>query len=351
MVVFVADTTDQPSSGTTPSPTPSRSAGASPRPTASAGAAPKASSDVSRFKAMGATGGNAGSAFSLGTSAYNGPTVYFGNRAGPGGRGTSRLPGERENISPIWLTPEQAYGAFFSIWTPEQRRDLRAKGILSGQLRETDGELETAAWWKALVQHAAQLGAGGNQISPMDLANGYLASSGYGMTDQERFKQQRGSFPAGAMFDSSGKYMRKYRDGQFIVDEISGTREYVGPKIKTTTDTRVDFTDPATARALTTSIFQQLVGRDPGAGELGQFAAALQAAEKSSPTTVNTTATYNSLGEVVSQQSTSYGGLTAEGKAQLMKEKLKETKEAGVYQAATTYSDALKQAIWGGPGA
>lgn len=309
------------------------------------------SSDDAAASAFGSGGG--GGAFSLGASAYNGKTVYYGMVNRPvGGRGSGGRMGEgsaSEQV-PVWIKPSEAYEDYFK-WTPRERSDLRAKGILAGQLRETDGDMEAAAWWKSLVQQAARYGAAGNQISPMQLADGYLGSSGYGMTDQERFKLQRGSFPQGAIFDSSGKYTRTYRDGQFIVDEISGQRTYVGPKFKTTTDTRVDFTDPATARALTSSIFQQLVGRDPGAGELGAFASALQAAEKSSPVTVNTTSQYNDLGEIVSQKSTQFGGLTEAGKQQLMKEKLKETPEAGVFQAATTYANATKRAIWGGPGA
>lgn len=296
---------------------------------------------------------SAGGAFSLGASAYNGATVFYGygTRTTGGGRGSGGRMGESSaEAMPRWIKPSEAYQDYFN-WSQKARSDLRAKGIIAGQLSENAGDLETAAWWKSLVQQAARYGAAGNQVSPDMLADGYLATSGYGMTDQERFKQQRGSFPQGAIFDASGKYTRTYREGQFIVDEISGTRSYVGPKFKTTTDTRVDFTDPATARALTEALFQQLVGRNPGAGELGQFASALQAAEKSSPTTVSTTSQYNDQGEVISQKSTSFGGLTEAGKQQLMKEKLQSTPEAGVFQAATTYANATKKAIWGGPGA
>lgn len=292
------------------------------------------------------TGG--GGAFNPGP--YNGATVYYGTTSRQG-RGSGGRIGELAATPsvPLYIAPSAAYQDYFT-WTPQQRSDLRAKGILSGQLQEGAGDMETSKWWLSLVQQAARYGAAGQQISPQALAQGYLDAVG-GMTDQERFKQQRGSFPAGAIFDSSGKYTRTYRDGQFIVNELTGQRSYVGPKFKTTTDTRVDFTDPSTARALTTALFQQLVGRDPGAGELGQFAAALSTAEAAAPTTTNTTSEYNSLGEVVSQRSTSSGGITEAGRQQLMKEKLQQTKEYGVFQAATTYANATKKAIWGGPGA
>lgn len=293
--------------------------------------------------------GGGGGAFNPGP--YNGATVFYGTTS-RNGRGSGGRIGEIEATPsvPLFITPAEAYEDYFRNWTPQQRSDLRAKGILSGQLQEGAGDRETSRWWLQLVQQAAKYGAAGQQVSPFALAQGYLDAAG-GMTDQERFKQQRGSFPAGAIFDSSGKYTRTYRDGQFIVNELTGQRTYVGPKFKTTTDTRVDFTDPATARALTESIFQQLVGRNPGAGELGQFAAALSAAEAAAPTTTNTTSEYNDLGEVVSQRSTTAGGLSEAGKQQLMKERLREKPEYGVYQAATTYANATKRAIWGGPGA
>lgn len=312
-------------------------------------AKPTDSSDDALADSFG-PGGGTGGPFDAGP--YNGATVYYGQVARQG-RGSGGRIGEVDASPsvPLFIAPSEAYGDYFTTWTPQQRSDLRAMGILSGQLQEDAGDKETSKWWLSLVQQAARYGAGGQQISPMMLAKGYLDAAGGGMTDQERFKHQRGSFPAGAIFDSSGKYTRTYRDGQFIVNELTGQRTYVGPKFKTTTDTRVDFTDPETAKALTSAIFQQLVGRDPGAGELGQFAAALSKAESAAPTTQTTTSEYNSLGEVVSQKSTTAGGMTEAGRQQLLKDKLKENPEYGAFQAATTYANATKKAIWGGPGA
>lgn len=295
----------------------------------------------------------AGGAFSLGASAWNGPTVYYGTvpevseYETQGRRATGRgvKPG-----TPVWITPQKAYEDYFR-WTPKQRQDLLHAGIISGQLQEDAGDMQAAAWWKSLVEQAARYGAAGQQVSPMDLAGGYVGNAGLGLSDQQRFQMQRGLFPAGAIFDSSGKYTRTYREGQFVVNELTGQRSYVGPQFKTQTQTRTDMTDPATAKALTTSIFQQLIGRNPGPGELEQFANALSAAEKSSPVTETTTSQYNELGEVISQTSTQQGGLTAAGKQQMLEEQLRKTKEYGVQQAGTTYAEATKRAIWGGPGA
>lgn len=288
-----------------------------------------------------------GGAFSLGQSAWNGPTVYYGLTPETM---ESETGGRRAAGRPAWITPQRAYEDYYK-WTAKQRKDLTTAGIVSGQLQQDAGDMETAAWWKSLVEQSARYGATGVQISPMDLAAGYVGNAGMGMTDQERFQIQRGAFPSGAIFDSSGKYTRTYREGQFVVNELTGERSYVGPQFKTQTQTRTDMSDPATAKALTTSIFQQLVGRDPGPGELEKFATALAQAEKSSPVTETTTAQYNSLGDVVSQTSTQTGGLTAAGKQAMLEAELKKTKEYGVQQAGTTYAEATKRAIWGGPGA
>lgn len=331
-----------------PTATASASASATPTPNSSYGVSAGEQAAANRWKAV--NNQNTG-AFSLGANAWNGATVFYGVQTRQG-RGSGGRIGEVEaqTQAPLWLRPTDAVQDYYN-WTPQMRADLRAKGIVSGQLPEMAGDLETAKWWGQLVEQAARYGAAGNQVSPFQLAKGYADAAGFGMSDQERFKQQRGSFPAGAIFDSSGKYTRTYRDGQFVVDEISGTRTYVGPKFKTDTSSRIDLTDPETARAITTSLFQQLVGRDPGEGELGSFAAALARAERAAPVQTTTTREFNSLGEVVNESSTSSGGVTAAGKQQLLMEKLKATPEAGVHQAATTYMNATKNAIWGGPGA
>lgn len=315
----------------------------SPSPSASGGASKGEATGASSFAngPVATTGG----AFSLGASAWNGPTVFYGT--GIKREEERDIPGRKGQ--PIWMTPQDAYKDYFN-WTAKQRQDLTTAGILSGQLKEGAGDLEASGWWKSLVEQAARYGAAGIQVTPMDIAGGYLGNAGLGMTDKQRHEMQRGAFPAGAIFDSNGKYTRTYKEGQFVVNELTGDRTYVGPKFRTTTQTRTDLTDPLTAKALTTSIFQQLVGRDPGPGELGSFAAALAQAEKSSPVTETTTSEYDTLGQVVSSTGTSKGGVTQAGKQQLLEEQLKKTKEYGVQQAGTTYAEATRRAIWGGPG-
>lgn len=233
--------------------------------------------------------------------------VYYGatpNEArealrGPHGR---PIPSETE----MWLTPTEAWEDFYH-WDDKQRRDLTAAGVISGQLKEGAGDIETAAWWKQLVTEAARYGAAGQKVTPMDLAAGYVSAAGQA---------------------------RRSRAGK-----------------RTVTQTNVDITDPNTAKALTTQLFQSLLGRDPAPGEVGSFAAALNAAERSSPSVTTTTSEYGEQGEVLSQSSTTTGGLTQAGQQQLLADKLKQQSEYGVQQAATTYADATRKKIWGGPGA
>jgi hypothetical protein len=302
------------------------------------------------FAQAGTTG--SGGAFRLAQGAYNGQTVYWGQQpGGAGGRGQARE-AEGGGSQPVWKTPEEAYQQYFQM-TDKQRQDLQSAGVLSGQLPEKAGDLETSAWWKSLVEQSARYGAAGVQVTPMDLASGYLGTSDAMLSDKQKFDLRKGGFPSGAIFDSKGQYTRTYREGEFVVNEVTGERSYVGPEFKTHTATRVDLTDPQTAKALTRSIFQQLVGRDPVAGEYGKFADALKAAEQANPTVENVTEQYDSQGNVIATNTQAVGALrgalSQQGQQQTLEDLLKQTKEYGTQQAATTYMDATKRAIWGGP--
>lgn len=298
------------------------------------------------------TAAGGGGAFSLGQSAYNGQTVYYGAR--PGRTTEYETQGRRAAGAPVWVTPQQAYQDYFN-WTDAQRKDLTSMGIVSGQVKSGAGDMETAAWWKTLVEQSARYGAAGSQVSPLDLAKGYVDAAGTGLTDQERYKLQvqRSGFPTGAIFDSGGKYTGWRREGEFQINEETGERQYIGPQFKTRTETRVDLTDPQTARALTQSMFQQLLGRDPGPGEYGQFADALKAAEQANPTVQNITEQYDAQGNVIASNTQAVGALrgalSQQAQQKTLADIIKSSPEYGTQQATTTYMEATKRAIWGGP--
>lgn len=203
-----------------------------------------------------------------------------------------------KRTQPVWMTTQQALDSFYG-WTAKQQSDFIAKAMLGGLLQPGDGVMEADALWQKLVKESAAYGAQGAKVSPMDILAGYAGAS----------------------------------TGQ--------------PTSRTTTQTQVDLTDPTTAKALATSVWQQLLGRDPNPGELGGFAAALNTAESNNPSTTTTTTQYDAAGNAVSSSSTNSGGMTDQGREYLAEQRIKSNPEYGATQAATTYMSALESAVNG----
>ncbi|ONK10382.1 hypothetical protein STBA_11040 [Streptomyces sp. MP131-18] len=226
-----------------------------------------------------------------------------------------------------WITGEEAIMEFYE-WEARTRRDFIAQGKLSGLLAPDSGEMEGARLWEQLVGQAAFYGARDRKVTPWDILSGYVRQSGTAETGWRK--------------DPSNP--------DFEVNMVTGERRYIGPKFKTTTDTAVNLTDPATAKAVAVATFQQLMGRDPGAGELTAWASALQAAEQSAPVTRTTTTEHDPItGEIIGSDSTTSGGVDAAGRQYLAEERVKGTQEYADVQAATTYANALENAVFGAP--
>lgn len=230
-----------------------------------------------------------------------------------------------------WLSEDEAMAEFYR-WSEKKRRDFLAQLVVGGLLDSGAGVVEAEKAWKMLVQTAARFGAADQKVSPFDLLTSYVKAAGGAQKDAWRQK------------------------GAFEVNTITGERRYAGPGTylgdgrAVQTDTRTDLTDPDTARALATRLFQNMMGRDPGAGELGAFADALHAAEAASPVTQTTTTQYNmETGQVLSQDTQTSGGLSAEARAHIAEQQIKGKKEYGVTQAVTTYQNALESLIFGSP--
>lgn len=220
-----------------------------------------------------------------------------------------------------WMSTEEAEGAYYN-WNAKQRADFRAKALVGGLLQFGDGDIEAGKLWHSLVLQGANYGAQGQAVSPMDLLAGYVSANSNGQ--------------------------RWVKQGDFEVNPVTGERRYIGPQFKTTTATRVDLTDPASARAVATQIFQQLLGRDPGSGEISAYANALTASEVQNPSQQTTTTQYDmTTGEATDTSTVSSGGVTADGQAMLAADQVKGKKEYGVTQAATTYMNALEGAVYG----
>lgn len=228
-----------------------------------------------------------------------------------------------------WMTIEEAENEF-RTWSQKQQKQFVDQAILIGKLELGDGPLEGAKLWADFVKEAAKYGAMGKKVSPIDLMASYVQASG-----GANAWVQRGVFEVNTQTGET----------RFV-----GPGRYLGGGKAQQTDTRVDLTDPDTARAISTRLFQDLMGRDPGAGELGAFASALHEAEQASPVVSTTTTQYDmDTGQALDTQTTQSGGLTADAKAYIGEQKIKKTKEYGVTQAVTTYQNAFENMIFGAP--
>lgn len=242
---------------------------------------------------------------------------------GVGGQGAlpPGAPPSAQQFAGGWMTEDDADGNYFN-WTQKARDDFRAKGLLSGLLTQGAGDLEAYQLWQQLVKQSSFYGAQDKQVSPLDILSGYVKSN------------------------SSGGWIKQ---GDFEINPVTGEKRYVGPKFKTTTQSNVNITDPATARAIATKVFQDLLGRDPGQGEISAYAQALSQSEAANPSQQTTTTQYDPVtGEAIGSSSVTSGGMSADAQQLLAEDEIKKGKEYGATQAATTYMNALQAAVGGG---
>lgn len=223
-----------------------------------------------------------------------------------------------------WVSTTEAENIYFT-WDQKRRDDFRAKALVGGLLKYGDGDMEASALWKNLADQAANYGSQGQPISPMDLMASYVKSNTNGS--------------------------QWVRQGDFEVNQLTGEKKYVGPQFKTTTATRIDMTDPTTARAISNQLFQQLLGRDPNQGEIAAYAQALSQSEIQNPSQQTTTTQYDmSTGDPTNTSTVTAGGMTSEAQAQLAADQIKKKPEYGQVQAVTTYQNALESLVYGAHG-
>lgn len=258
--------------------------------------------------------------------------VYMGSLmtegAGPGGAAGKIM-------QPQLLSKNDAY-SYFNSFSGKQLRDFIATGQVAGQLQDDAGFIEAQKLWKKLVDASAGLTAAGKNVAPLDVLASYVG---------------KGPLGAAGTGSNASVWQTEYRSGRkFLVNTQTGQVKYQGPKFETTYQKSIDLTDPTTAKAIATSVFQQLLHRDPGNGELGSYGDALRTAEQQSPVVANTTTEYDpNTGEAVGTTTNTTGGLTSDAKQYLEAQKVKKSKEYGAVQAATTYENALENAIFNNP--
>lgn len=227
----------------------------------------------------------------------------------------------------IWASETEAAQDFYN-WSTKKQADFVSSAIVGGMLKTGDGPIEGATLWKKLVKEAANYGASGKKVTPYDLLASYVQASG-----------------GGNAWTSAGVWQINTQTGEH---RYAGPGTYLGNGKAQQTDTRTDLTDPDTAKAVATKLFQDMMGRDPGQGELGSFGNALTQAEQNNPVVATTTTQYDmDTGQALSSDTSSSGGVSADGQAYIGEQQIKKTKEYGAYQAATTYENALESLVFG----
>lgn len=128
----------------------------------------------------------------------------------------------------------------------------------------------------------------------------------------------------------------------------STKKEAVQKAPVTQTSTSTDLSTRMDARGILNTASRTLLGRDPTEEESTRFWQTLNAAERENPVTTTQTTTYDALGNVATQNSTSSGGMSAQAKEVITEDELKSNKDYGAYQAATNYMGILRNMVYGG---
>jgi hypothetical protein len=143
--------------------------------------------------------------------------------------------------------------------------------------------------------------------------------------------------------------------------DLSGTRSTTSSNTTTTSNVSRDIMDPNDAMALTRSLLQRELGRDPTKAEFEDFISAVQVAQRSHPTRTRSTTstettntqTTNKKGRVIdsdtdtSQSTSSFtrSGITQAGIEDLMLRKARANPDWAEWQAVGTYAPALFDAL------
>lgn len=203
------------------------------------------------------------------------------------------------------LDPDSASVAI-NGWSEDDQRAI-AKKMWSLGLIESPMDLAGAyAQWDNAVQVAARFAAAGNPMEVQDVME--LVADGSP--------------------DAIKRRAMRNRAGGVVTQKANA----------------INLSNPHEARALIEAAFQARMGRDPSEAELRTLTASLNDAQRKNPTTTTQTTHYGMDGEMVSQDSTTSGGIDA---GQFISESTADDPEAASYMAATEYLPALMQ-LFGG---
>lgn len=201
------------------------------------------------------------------------------------------------NMSDAQQVALQFYG-----WNDQQKSDFRNQlGLINTNYYTAPNDTLANAWFD-YVRQAAEQTAAGHPVDAMDL----LAAD---------------------------------------VNATNGGKGKAGKTITKTVD-QVNLTNRADAQAIYFQAAQQLLGRAPTDSEVAQFQGYLNAQERANPIQQVKQITYAPEGYVTDTNVLkSSGGISSQAAQTMAMEQARQNPEYGAYQAATTYFNALKQAI------
>jgi len=116
------------------------------------------------------------------------------------------------------------------------------------------------------------------------------------------------------------------------------------PASYTNTSSQVSLTDPHSARQMLIQTLQNSLGRNPTASEFQAFLSSVHAAERDNPTVTKSTYKLNSRGTYDMSNQTTSGGVDPSAYTADYGTSHNQHEHAA-YSAATTYFDALRQAV------
>lgn len=189
----------------------------------------------------------------------------------------------------------------FDRWNQAKVQAFIREAVRSGLLPKDADYFQAKTLWQRLVQEAVDKTAAGQKMTPWD-----VMSFAGGNPDAAK----------------SGK-----------------------PRTITRTESRVDLTDPDTARSLVHDVLSDRLGRRANQEEVDDFVSALHSYEKANPTVSTTTSRYGREGRFKGSETVSQGGATSQGAQQVIQDEVEETPEYASYQAAGIYFPLLEQAL------
>lgn len=180
----------------------------------------------------------------------------------------------------------------------------------------------------------------------------YIAKKGMDvsrMSSMDKWKVWLDIVESSAQYQQAGKNFGPW--GVMFMEIWNGEKAKAGEASKartiTQTSTSVDLSTREGAKSILWQASQTLLGRAPTEDETDRFYSSVTTLERANPVVTRTTRTTDDEGIVVSEESERSGGVDQGARSMIAQEEAMANPEYGAYQAATTYYDALMQAIKG----